>query len=341
MSDLPLVSVVVPAYDAEAYVEACLRSILDQTDPRLEVIVMDDASTDDTVDVAKAVSDRIRVVRQPENLGIYENANVGIRMARGDLVAVYHADDVYEPAIVEREVEAFLERPEVGAVFCLDTFIDAEGRAYDRLDPPDDVPLDRPMSYREVLENLLLHQNPFLRCPSAMVRAEVHERVGLYEQDRWKNTSDVDMWLRIARERPIMVLGDHLFRYRHFHGSSAQRYHHLRTEPNRFFEIMDHHLDGGARELASQDALDAFEAHRSEDMLFVAVARYIEGDVEAARRALSGLALVDFWATENVQRLRLSTLLLGMRLLCRLPRIGPVADRFYGRWYARPSPADA
>lgn len=335
--DPPLVSVVLPAFEVEDYVGECLESILAQTYPRLETIVLDDASSDGTAEVVARYEDRVRVVRQSENRGIYATANHGIRMARGEFVAFYHSDDVYEPEIVEREVEAFRRHPEVGAVFALDTFIDDEGRPYHRLEPPESVPLDRPMSYPELLDNFLRHKNPFLRCPTAMVRRGVWEDVGLFAPERWKNTSDVDMWIRLARERPILIVGEHLLRYRHFHGSSAQRYHHLRAEPNRFFAILDHYLEEeGDRELADEEALQAYEAHRAEDVLHVAVARYIQGDLEAARDALASITLGQLWGTSNVDRGRLSVLLLLMRALCRLPRIPPLADAFYRRWHASP-----
>ena len=334
--DPPLVSVVVPAYDVEDYVGECFESILAQTYPRVEVIALDDASTDRTADVLARYEKRVRVVRQPENRGIYATANHGIRLAEGDLVAFYHADDVYEPEIVEREVAAFREHPEVGAVFALDTFIDAEGRPYHRLDPPDSVPLDRPMSYPELLDNFLRHKNPFLRCPTAMVRRNTWQEVGLFDPERWKNTSDVDMWIRLARERPVLIVGEHLLRYRHFHGSSAQRYHHLRAEPNRFFAIVDHHLESGDRELADEEALRAYEAHRAEDLLHVAVARYIQGDLDAAQEAVEEVTLRQLWGTSNVDRGRLSILLVLMGMLSRLPRIPPLADAFYRRWHASP-----
>lgn len=341
--DPPLVSVVVPAYDVEDYVAECLDSILAQTYPRIEIIVLDDASTDDTAEVLSGYEDRVRVVRHDENRGQFPSANHGIRLAAGELIAYYHADDVYEPEIVEREVEAFREHPEVGAVFALDTFIDAVGRPFHRLDPPEDIPLDRPMSYREVLDNLLHYENRFIRTPSAMVRSDVWNRVGLFDPDRWKNSSDFDMWVRISREHPILVLDEHLYRYRHFHGSSAQSYHHLRTDPNRFFAIVDHYLEEeGDRALVEDEALRAYEAHRAEDLLHVAVARYIRGDLAAARDALGDVTVRKLWGTPDVDRGRLSVLLVAMRVLCRLPRISALADAFYRRWHAAPgAPSDA
>jgi glycosyltransferase involved in cell wall biosynthesis len=122
-----LVTVLVPVFNGAQYLRESLDSILHQTYPHLEVIVLDDASTDQTPEVIASYGEAVRSIRQPENRGIYENANAGIAAAQGEMVAIYHADDVYHPTIVEREVDFLLRYPEVGAVFCADVFVNAEG----------------------------------------------------------------------------------------------------------------------------------------------------------------------------------------------------------------------
>ena len=269
--DLPLVSVVVPVRNGEAHLRESLDSILEQTYPRLEVIVVDDASTDTTPAILASYGDRIRVHRQSATRGIYGNANDGIAVAQGELVGVFHADDVYLPEMVEREV-AWLERhPEAGAVFCSDVFVDGEGRELGRLSLPPEVRGERPLDYRTVVNTLLTHTNVFLRCPTALVRASVYREVGCYRDDEFKNSSDMEMWLRLARSHPIGVLEEHLLLYRRGHGSSSEQYHRMRTDPFRFFRIVDLELEGGGRAVATPEALRAFEAHRAVDTVLRAV----------------------------------------------------------------------
>ena len=110
----PLVSIVVPAYNAEKYLRESLDSILAQTYPNVEVLVMDDYSTDGTPAILASYGQRIRVIRQPKNRGIYGNANDGIAASQGEYIAVYHSDDVYLPEMVEREVEFLEKYPEGG-----------------------------------------------------------------------------------------------------------------------------------------------------------------------------------------------------------------------------------
>ncbi len=92
----PLVSIIVPVFNGERYLRESLDSILAQTYSRTEVFVMDDASTDGTRGLAAAYGERVKYHRQEANRGIYGNANDGIAMARGEYIAIYHADDIYD-----------------------------------------------------------------------------------------------------------------------------------------------------------------------------------------------------------------------------------------------------
>src|SRR5262245_51853264 len=94
---LPLVSILVPSYNGARHLRESLASLLVQTYRAIEIILLDDASTDETPTIAAEYAGRISYLRQPANLGIYENVNAGIARAQGDLIATYHADDIYLP----------------------------------------------------------------------------------------------------------------------------------------------------------------------------------------------------------------------------------------------------
>jgi hypothetical protein len=259
-------------------------------------------------------------------------------MARGTYIATYHADDLYEPTIVERQVESFQRFPGVGAVFCLDVLVDAENREYGRMVLPPELPGSSPLAFPAILNALLSHKNRFLVCPSAMTTAAVHRQVGLYRQDQWKNSSDLDMWIRIARVAPIVVLEEYLMRYRHTEQQSSRRYHRQRVEPERFFSIMDWHLARGGRPVASVAALRDYEAHRTEDWLLVAVRRYVAGDRLAAGEALSHVSVAALLRSQRVQRGRLALLAGLMRCMTALPWMSAVAGLLYSRWQGPRTP---
>lgn len=332
-TSLPLVSIIVPVYNGEKYVRESLDSILAQTYPRTEVLVMDDASTDRTPAILQSYRDQVRVIRQPQNRGIYANANDGIAMARGQHIAVYHADDVYLPTIVEREVEFLEGHPEAGAVFTGMTFIGPTGEEFGRLELPPEVRGSRPLDFAVIFNALLNHMNHFLMCPTAMVRASVYREVGVYRDEVFRNTSDMEMWLRIARKYAVGILDERLLCYRHFHDSSSLRYHRLRSEPGRYFRIMDLYLDDGGRAVATPAALAAHEAHRAEDLLMVAVSNYILDRRQEAGAVLRQVRAARILGSPRIQRGRMFLLYLMLQVLVRLPRIPLVGDAFRRRWH--------
>lgn len=160
---------------------------------------MDDASTDSTAVIAASYGKRVTSIRQPKNVGQFANVNDGVARVQGEYIAVFHADDVYHPTIVEREVEYLARNPDAGAVFTQYVFINDTGYDYGRLVIPEDVRSDGPLSYARIFNALLEYKNRFLCGPSSMVRATVYKEVGPYHGQEFGIASDLEMWVRISQ----------------------------------------------------------------------------------------------------------------------------------------------
>ncbi len=131
----PLVSVILPCYDAARFLRQALDSLLAQTYRHLEILTIDDGSRDGTLEILREYAqrdERIRVLVNEENLGLISTLNRGVAEAHGELIARMDADDVATPARLERQVETLARRPEVGAVSSGYVFIDDQGRALGR-----------------------------------------------------------------------------------------------------------------------------------------------------------------------------------------------------------------
>jgi len=337
--NLPLVSIIVPVFNGEKYLRESLDSIVNQTYPRLEIVVMDDASTDSTPEIIASYGDKVRHVRQPQNKGQFGNVNDGIAFAAGKYTAIYHADDVYDSKIVEREVEFLETHAEVGAVFCYDIFINAEGREYNRLTIPRELQNKSILDYQTVLNAVLKYKNRFLPTPGAMVRSSIYKKLGTFRGAEFQIASDLEMWLRIARKYEIGILHEYLFSYRHGHENSSQVYYRVRTEEERQFSILDEYLAAGGNQLITSDAMRAYEAHRAEDNLMVAVNHYILKKNKEARNFLNKVKIKRLLGSSVVQRGRLLILFFALQILLRVPRITFFADLFYRRWHAKTYPA--
>lgn len=115
MQPAPLVSVIIPSYNAARYAAEAVASVLAQTYPRREIIFINDGSTDDTEEMLAPYLGKIRYVRQ-SNQGLSATRNRAIALARGELLAFLDADDVWRPEKLARQVYCLTENPRIGLV---------------------------------------------------------------------------------------------------------------------------------------------------------------------------------------------------------------------------------
>ncbi|MEP6714272.1 MAG: glycosyltransferase [Terriglobia bacterium] len=336
----PMVSIVVPAYNAARFLRQSLDSIVGQTYSNREILFMDDGSTDETEAIARSYGDRIVYHRQPRNRGQFPNVDDGIALARGEYIAVYHSDDIYHPEIVAKEVE-FLERhSQVAAVFAMHIFINAEGNEWGRLRLAPEIPVGVPVAYESILNTILCYKNRIFPAPSSMVRASVYREKAPYRGREYPVTADFEMFFRIARDYPVGLLGEHLFRYRWGHGNADQLDRMLRTAPEAYFAIMDEHLAApGAKGRARAESLTAHEAHRGEDAVIRAVNCYIMKRLAEMPAILGETSPARLLASNKIERYRMTVLYVALEILARMPYIPAVGRAFRSRWYRHVSDA--
>jgi glycosyltransferase involved in cell wall biosynthesis len=200
----PLVSVVIPNYNCARFLPAALDTALAQTYPHVEVIVVDDGSRDDSLDVLRPYEDRVRVITQA-NQGVAAARNHGISASRGDLVAFLDADDEWHPEKLAKQVPLF-RRPAVGLVYCSLEYIDESGAL-----------LGTNFTGRRgrVLREIALLQGTIVLAggSTAVVRRECFERTGGFDL-KLSTAADWDMWRRIACHWEVDVVREPLMRYR-------------------------------------------------------------------------------------------------------------------------------
>jgi len=280
----PLVSIIVPAYNAERFLAGALATVCAQSYRATEVIVVDDASTDATATIAQSTGDpRVRYLRSEQTLGGYGAMNRGVRESRGEFVAIYHADALYDSQIVERELVVLRTRADLGAVFCLDRFIEAGGREYGRLKLPTGVEQATVFDTARLAESLLRYKNTFLRTPSVMFRRSAFERVGGFDQERFGIAADLDMWVRFSIDWRIALVHEYLMGSRQYTTAWSKQCERTRTDPEMFFAVMDRHLSRrGVRDLVSADALTCYRVWRVQDEAERAANAYVLGDHQKA-----------------------------------------------------------
>lgn len=208
-----LVTVVIASYNMGLYLPIALRSALDQTYRDIEVVVVDDGSTDDTHDVVKQFLDdaRVRYVRQA-NGGQARAKNRGIQEAKGAFVAFLDADDVWLPTKLERQIPLFRSQA-VGVVFCRSIEIDAAGSEVRRLDFP---------LYRGSISGELLMFN-FVGFSTSVVRRQCFERHGVFREDLGMGI-DYEIWLRFSAHSEFDYVDAPLVHYRVWPGQMSRNF---------------------------------------------------------------------------------------------------------------------
>lgn len=199
---MPTVTVVMPLYNTERYVEKAIAGVLTQTYRDFELIVVDDGSTDAGVERVRRFRDpRLRLVQQ-QNRGLAGARNTGIRHARGRYIALLDADDAWQPDKLASHVEHLEHNPRVGVSYSQSAFMDDDGVPLGLLQAP---------KCRNVNTVDILCRNPVGNGSAPVIRKAVFDAIRFTtqrrdtEQDCWfdedlRQSEDIECWLRIATQ---------------------------------------------------------------------------------------------------------------------------------------------
>lgn len=200
------VSVIVPCFNSEKYIQKTIESVLSQGYPNLEVIAVDDGSTDGTLAVLSSFSDRIRVFTHSgnRNLGQSATTNLGIEKSSAEIIAFIDSDDIWFPGKLAKQLEVLRKRTDVGVVYCNAIAIA----------PDDRVLYEFPAtkSYEENTPSQLLLDCHIQTPSQIIVRRSCLARVGGFDESLVP--ADHDMWLRLIEFTHFHAIDEPLVGYR-------------------------------------------------------------------------------------------------------------------------------
>ncbi len=194
----PLVSVIMPVYNTAKYVEAAIDSVLAQTYADFELLIIDDAGTDESIELCRAYDDpRIQIISQT-NRGLAGARNTGIRNARGQFIALLDSDDLWEPKKLEKHVEHLRRAPHIGVSYAASALIDDDGQMLRIVQRP---------KLRKISPQDIFLRNPVGNGSAPVLRRAVFEDIAFLNQDRdehdyfddaFLQSEDIECWCRIA-----------------------------------------------------------------------------------------------------------------------------------------------
>lgn len=220
MHNKPLISICIPTYNSALFLSQTLDSIAAQTYKNIEVIISDNASSDDTCLIAQTYCDihGWELFKNETNIGAGNNFNKLIDLANGKYVAIYHADDIYDPTIVEKSLHAFQQSENIGLVGTMGSAMDKDSNLLFNFQFSEELsPTKQELDYSDIFNGILSSKNNkiFFITPSIMVQKECYRRLGNFEiHGKYKSAGDYEMWLRIANHYKIFIIDEKLIRYR-------------------------------------------------------------------------------------------------------------------------------
>ncbi len=206
---MKLISVIVPVYNVEAYIVQAVRSVLAQTYPHFELIIVDDGSPDRSIEICQQFDDpRIKIIRQ-KNRGLAGARNTGIRHAQGDYLAFLDADDLWLPEKLAKHREHLDSHPQVGVSFSRSAFIDGTGNPLGIYQMP---------KLTGITPEHLLCRNPIGNGSAPVIRREVFEGIrfqqnrygtveDFYFDEDFRRSEDIECWLRIVLQTGWTIEG--------------------------------------------------------------------------------------------------------------------------------------
>jgi len=222
---MPKISVLMPVYNAQKYIKAAVESILNQTFIDFEFVIINDGSTDGTLDILEQYAEkdkRIRLVSR-ENKGLVITLNEGLGLAKASLIARMDADDIAFTNRLAMQLAYMESHPELVCLGARARVIDAKGRFL--------ILTDTKIGYTEVEKSALQGRSPIIH-PSAIIRTEAIKKVGGYLEKNYP-AEDLALWLALSEVGKIDNLTDVLLEYRIHDDSISTQAHDFQLEKTR------------------------------------------------------------------------------------------------------------
>ncbi|ACK72941.1 glycosyl transferase family 2 [Gloeothece citriformis PCC 7424] len=195
------VSVIIPVYNVEKYIAATIQSVLSQTYPNFELLIIDDSSPDNSIKICQQFTDsRIKIIHQ-NNRGLAGARNAGIRNAQGEYIAFLDGDDLWLPEKLEKHIQHLESSPLIGVSFSQSAFIDEGGKPLGIYQVP--------RKLQNITAPYMLCRNPIGNGSAPVIRREVLEEIkfqdnlqgypeDFYFDEHFRRSEDIECWIRIA-----------------------------------------------------------------------------------------------------------------------------------------------
>ena len=328
----PLVCICIPCFNADKTIAETLGTLGKQTYQNIEIHVFDNASTDATVECVKKIADKRILVHLADGSGGDAESNFTrcLNLGRGEYTAIFHADDLYDPSMIEKEVTLLEANKDISGVLTFATQIDDKGRcgktylapAQLNIKAGDSKDFDATSLFKAVLRS-----DNFLFCPSAMIRTKVCvEEIKVWRGEQFGSSADLDVWLRLATYNRIALINEPLLFYRVSGNQGTALYRKKRKTRADMFLVLDYWLKKDEiKQSVTKVDLCNYQKLLRHDALGCMLNAMRDGEIELAQKILSdegSFSLAgEMFQTSNLRDLKFFMLSIALKLML-LPVIG-------------------
>lgn len=227
-NETPLVSVLVPVFNAEKYVAENIQAIMKQTYQNLEILMINDGSTDHTGEILNHFSQldrRIKVIHNTQNLGLIKTLNKGVQHAQGKYIARTDADDINPEYWIDCIVQKMEQSPEImacgGGVTTLFTRHGNLGQLGKHV--LDNQVISKPLEHEQIIRSLVFECA--IHHPTVLIRKEVFSKYGLTYDERYPHAEDYKLWLEISKIGKLANIEQSCVYYRIHDNQVSSKYH--------------------------------------------------------------------------------------------------------------------
>jgi glycosyltransferase involved in cell wall biosynthesis len=217
---IPRISIVLPVCNGLGFLETSLSSVLKQSYSNFELLIIDDASTDDSLTYLRSLKDeRIRLFSNNENKGLFFNLNFLIKNSNAPLIKLWSQDDIMNDYCIERIIEFHERNPQIGFSYSGRDIINEHGEiiSTDFIDATPEI-VDRPLHSKIAFFTGSIAGN----ISNVTIPKDVLEKTGKFDESM-KISGDFDMWVRIAENFPVGYIKDHLIQLREHKGQLSRQ----------------------------------------------------------------------------------------------------------------------
>lgn len=256
---LPLVTIGMPTYNRAKFIKRSVESILNQSFSNFELIIYDDGSTDNTLEVLSTIKDeRVRYFSF-ENLGVPEPLNYLYQSAKGEFIIILHDHDLFDETLIEKCVNSLKIYKDVGFILPGASNIDPDGEN-NLVELLEDLPLKNKGNQflMEILENKKSFTCRFHGC--SMIRKTALEEIGFFYNKKYGWYADIDLWMRLLKEYDFIYLKENLIKF-----TRREEGHEINSQPIKTLNLLHEiHSDNLNRNFNNQQDLSFYRRYLSQ-----------------------------------------------------------------------------